>query len=306
MSRITNNFPNHLSIGWELTSTCNYSCWYCPDYLHNGKYKWPDLNKSLEFFNNICNQKELVYMTMVGGEPTLWPELVEFLKNKPTNLKVEIATNGSRTLNWWSKNAQYLEMVVISFHPNTADPDHVFNVCKLLCEKNVSKVFVWILAVKEKAHVCDTLFNRLKDSDLPVDVVTKPLYNIFGVNKEQQIAANNEDFYVKNILTNNKFFRGLFNTSSVKPTKAYLDGVQFDYLMASVNNLNDFKGWTCTAGINRLFIHKDGSINRGSCGVGGVVGNINDGYLPILDPVICDSVKTCRCIDEIKLEKWKD
>lgn len=306
MPRITNNFPNHLSIGWELTSTCNYSCWYCPDYLHNGKYKWPDLEKSLAFFDNVCKQKELVYMTMVGGEPTLWPQLTEFLKRKPDNLKVEIATNGSRTLNWWSKNCKYIDMVVISYHPNTADPDHIFNVCKLLCEKKVKKVFVWILAVKEKAEQCDQLFKRFEESDLPIDVITKALYNIYGVNKEHLIEQNNNDLLVNQILNSNKLFRGTFETINVKPTRAYWDGKEFDYRLASINKQNDFKGWICTAGINRLFIHRDGTIKRGSCGVGGIVGNINDGFLPSLDPIVCDSVKTCRCIDEIKLEKWLD
>lgn len=304
MNRITNDFPNHLSVGWELTSTCNFHCWYCPDYLHDGKYKWPDLEKSLEFFENLSKTKDTIYLDLVGGEPTLWPQLSEFLERRPSNIFVEVTTNGSRTLNWWNNNSRYIDLVTISFHPNTADPDHTIEVCKLLVRNKVKKVFVWILAVAEKIDVCKYLYEQLEQLGLEIDVVTKPLYNVYGVNKQEQIQLNNSNSEIANILKTNKFKRSTFDMSIVKPVNVFLDNEPFDYVLAEINKQNDFFGWTCTAGINRLFIHKDGSIMRGSCGVGGTLGNINDGFV-VPEPIVCTSTKRCRCIDEIKLDKWK-
>lgn len=306
MPRITNNFSNHLSIGWELTSTCNFSCWYCPDYLHDGKYKWPDLEKSLHFFEQLSKTKDTIYLDLVGGEPTLWPKLSEFLQRRPSNIFVEVTTNGSRTLNWWNNNSKYIDLVTISFHANTADPDHTIELCKLLVKNGVKKIFVWILAVADKVDICKYLYEQLDQLELPIDVITKPIYNVHGVNKQSEIKLNNSDVEVINILKYNKFNRSTYDMRVAKPVKVFLDNKPFNYVLAEINKQNDFYGWTCTAGINRLFIHKDGSIVRGSCGVGGIIGNINKDFILPTDPIVCNSTKTCRCIDEIKLEKWKD
>ena len=49
--------------------------------------------------------KEMLELHIVGGEPTLWPKLGEFVTEirKHIPAYITISSNGSRTLRWWEK-----------------------------------------------------------------------------------------------------------------------------------------------------------------------------------------------------------
>ena len=85
---------------------CNYSCWYCPDYLHDGKLGFPNLEKCLEFFNDLQEQhpNKILKIELNGGEPSIWPELGKFAEwCKANDNQIILTTNGSRTMRWWKK-----------------------------------------------------------------------------------------------------------------------------------------------------------------------------------------------------------
>jgi MoaA/NifB/PqqE/SkfB family radical SAM enzyme len=55
---------------------------------------------------------------------------------------------------------------------------------------------------------------------------------------------------------------------------------QMDYMAFSVEQvhsfgLNHWKNWWCSAGIRSIYIDFDGNVFRGTCGVGGWIGNVN-------------------------------
>jgi hypothetical protein len=68
-------------------------------------------------------------------------------------------------------------------------------------------------------------------------------------------------------------------------------------------HLNQFKGWSCNAGIESLMINWDGEVHRATCRVGGSLGNIYTGTFAVpTEPIICDR-NFCTCAADIPLTK---
>jgi len=103
----------------ELTSKCQASCPMCARNYHGGQKNnnLPLDEISLLDFKNIVNdeileQIEYIYFCGNYGDPITSNNLidiVDYCKNKKTNIKLDIHTNGSaRTKEWWIKLAQTL------------------------------------------------------------------------------------------------------------------------------------------------------------------------------------------------------
>ena len=68
-------------------------------------------------------------------------------------------------------------------------------------------------------------------------------------------------------------------------------------------HLNQFKGWSCNAGLESLMINWDGEVHRATCRVGGTLGNIYaNSFVVPTSPVICDR-NYCTCAADIPLTK---
>lgn len=89
------DFPPHVSTVL-YTQGCNFNCSFC----HNPElipFKATELDTE-EIVNNLCNRSKLVDAVVIsGGEPTLQPDLVEFVATlKDLGFKIKVDTNGSR------------------------------------------------------------------------------------------------------------------------------------------------------------------------------------------------------------------
>ena len=86
-----------LSINLDLTTACNYACDHCIDWdILNSKDKHEDepLRASIE---RMAERGLRSVILIGGGEPTLYPGFVEFVKFlKGLGLAVSVVTNGSR------------------------------------------------------------------------------------------------------------------------------------------------------------------------------------------------------------------
>jgi MoaA/NifB/PqqE/SkfB family radical SAM enzyme len=69
---------------------------------------------------------------------------------------------------------------------------------------------------------------------------------------------------------------------------------------------NQFKGWSCNAGVESLMINWDGEVHRATCRVGGSLGNIYEGNFTVpLTSIICTR-DSCTCAADIPLTKVKN
>lgn len=76
----------------------------------------------------------------------------------------------------------------------------------------------------------------------------------------------------------------------------------FDVSAIKARKLNQWSGWTCSAGTNSIHIDFDGNVWAGTCKVGGKLGDIFNGWTDVPDWIICTKHQ-CNCGTEIKLPK---
>ena len=83
---INSQNPKTLRIEYMIGNTCNHKCWYCFKGSNEGEFRWTDnFDATTKNFFHLLDHykkygKERFEIHIVGGEPTLWPELGKFTK----------------------------------------------------------------------------------------------------------------------------------------------------------------------------------------------------------------------------------
>jgi organic radical activating enzyme len=110
------NLSNILRVTWKLHIRCNYDCSYCPDYIHSMVDDYSDIQTHQQTFLKIPPADKL-RVELLGGEPTLWKPLPEFMdwctQQRPVEFR--IMTNGSSNLDRLLEFHQRAQLV-ISMH----------------------------------------------------------------------------------------------------------------------------------------------------------------------------------------------
>lgn len=275
-------------VTWECTSTCNYKCSYCWPKNHDGLYRWPTSDQQKQLINAIQNFRQNMPLSLdiMGGEPTLWPGLIEFCKKLGDNTAITFSTNASRSLNWWKKFDAPIDDLIISWHPEFANDDHVYRVTEFLCKNYKIKVLLMDHPAFESR--IEKFYTRLFDSELPINcsikllqnphnnsMISKPRsYTGFSRGKGYNFKFLNSDWLVDNISTDiDKFYNSGFNK---------------------------FQGWICDVGKDYMYIFSNGDVSGSACQAGGILGNIYNNYTHMFKPQICPYVN-CRCKADVKL-----
>jgi len=298
-----------LEISYTPSDICNYKCWYCFPGCNNGVIPWPDIDivkKNMVYLINYYrnNQNiEHVKLVLGGGEPTLWPDIEEFLDYviTNTNCEVKIMTNGSRTLRWWKEYGYLFNNVSVSIHHEQVDVTHIIELTKILIDKNVT-FGVNVLMDHTAWDKCVNIVNELKSSGVNFSLSSKPVY----INGEIEYTMSQSEYVL-----NHK--KGVSNSTTTHISLLFDDGSivkpeNENYPI--IHSLNNFVGWNCTLGVNYLFISFNGCLT-GTCGQY-LFGkrdyySINDEnfievFNPVIEPVICRQLG-CHCAPEVVLNK---
>lgn len=80
-----------------ITRNCNLRCSFCyakkTGYIENELIEYDDIRKIIDF----CNDAKVNFIVLTGGEPTLYPEImnvIKYIKSRPHKIMATIATNG--------------------------------------------------------------------------------------------------------------------------------------------------------------------------------------------------------------------
>jgi MoaA/NifB/PqqE/SkfB family radical SAM enzyme len=299
---------NWFSVNWCLGNTCNFACSYCPTSLHNGSVKWPELDTIKSFISKVKNhhQDKGIYFEFTGGEVTVYKHFIDVCKFcTELGIKVGFISNGSRTLRYWEKNREYFDHVCLSFHSEFADPDHFIEVIKIL--HNDIRVHVNIMMSPEKFDYCFEFANRVKDLG-NVSMALQPLIHDFGdtlydyTDEQKAVFENQSQLLTRHIKFDKKFtyYRGAMRMVMQDGTTKVQAAHKF-----IADKTNDWSGWKCYAGVEQLIVDMDGSIHRGWCKVGKVIGHINDADLRLpKTPILCNKIM-CHCNYDIMATKEK-
>lgn len=325
---INNDYTDRLHIGFVIGTTCNFKCHYCFEGCNDGKYRFPtDLNlikKNLEYVINLYRKKlnkKHVRIHITGGEPTLWPDLGEFVEyfSKQVNCKISLSTNGTRTLRFWKEYGGYFDDIGISIHNERIDPYHIINVMDEIYNTHPGVlVNGTVLMDPYNWDRCVEIADILNTHPTPWLLKVRPVL----FDGEMKNFTTEQLDYMRQKVTKTppedrvSLYKELGTIQSNKPniivktdTDEEIEYNTFNFLE---NNWQHFEGWQCNLGIDRFAIERDGSI-QGACGMKTLFKlesafNIYDPELEdkftadIIKPTICKQAQ-CLCATDIRMSK---
>jgi organic radical activating enzyme len=315
----SNTPPTVMRFEIFLSDYCNYECWYCSKDFNGRTVKWPKLDILLPNFIHLLNYyknngKKKFIIHIGGGEPSQWPELVNFVAGikKHHNCIISLTSNGSRTLRWWEENVKYFDHIGLSVHHERVDPEHLSKVGDIIYKNNIA---MWASVLMDPNHwnkcigIIETLCKSKYDWSISAD-------QIHGQSLEY--TEDQKRFLNNRIKRSNNLFYEFF-VNKLKRPKYFKPTIYFKNSKEKVSNhwllLNgytDFVGWECNVGVDTAFIDKKGDI-RGSCGnklfnknfyynIYDV--NFKENFSPELTPTICH-MSNCWCQPEVNCTKVK-
>jgi organic radical activating enzyme len=302
------DYNNWFVVNWCLGNTCNYSCSYCPDNLHNGSRRWPELDNIKQFILKVKTQhpSKKLYFDFTGGEVTLYKnfiELCEFCKEQ--DVRVGMISNGSRTLRWWEEHAHLFDHVCLSYHPEEANADHYLAVAKIL--ENKFRLHLNIMMSPDKFDQCYSVAERATTLE-NTSIALQPLIVDFGevlfeyTDAQKKIMENQWELIGSKIKWTKHMenYRGVMKL--IYPNDTSLKVPPHELIARGKNH---WAGWDCYAGVEQLIVDLDGSIHRGWCKVGGKIGSIYDEFINFpTAPVRCNKLM-CHCnFDIMSTKVW--
>lgn len=246
-----------LYISINVVSYCNLQCNYCLYKEHN-KYKI-DFQKLLNFilyiYNSLYKNIEII---LVGGEPTLHPDLYEFCVNLTNNkIRYAVFSNGTANIEYYTK-LMSLDLCDLEFSYHSINNKYNIDFFK-----------------KTRALINIADHNRKYDNKLLINVMAEDtdlkhlqslitVFNSFNIpNKYLFIAPIFIDNKLKNY--SQQYLNYVLEFNKYKDVKLNVIDIldQHHEIMqqyVSINGLNNFYNWHCNAGLNRIYINSNGDI----------------------------------------------
>lgn len=272
--KVLQKWPSHkLRIEIMIGNTCNYKCWYCFPGSNEGTHRWPDLetfkantHHLLSYYKEHLGKTEFE-IHLIGGEPTLWPELGEYVKYIKENFKVitSMSTNGSRTLRWWKEYGQYFDKVIISCHYEAANVQHLCDVGDILYEQK-SIVVGLVLMDPENWDKCWSIVEGLHSSKKRWGIDLQEIYvagKTINYTDDQMKRLRKHRVRQVNLFHFLRYNKHTLLRTAVEFANGKVKSVNSNEII--LNKWNNFKGWDCNLGIDSICITKEGYLT-GSCG----------------------------------------
>ena len=124
------------SLTWNIGTRCNYDCMYCPASLHDNYSKHVPLDLLKQRWQSVFGKtahKNLLYkISFTGGEVTVNKSFLPLLRwmreNYQDNIaKILVTSNGSASLNYYTKLYALVDNLSLSFHSEHADEQKFFD-----------------------------------------------------------------------------------------------------------------------------------------------------------------------------------
>jgi len=298
---ITKNFPKNMAmVSYKMHNVCNYTCNYCEANSNDGSERWnSNYQAALNFLDKVRERNKYLYLDVVGGEPTMWPEFQSFInEGSNENTLIEISTNGSRTLRYWEGFNPGNNIFTFSWHSKEVDTEHMANVIKIMKDKCYVTVAVLITPDSwVKGIEAINTFQKLN-----VEVNIQPVRKTLGAAELYPYTPEQLN-YIHNY-SQEKSKINVPAWVNLRPTDVIYNGIVKNWSRLIANKENIFTNWKCNAGIDRFVIVPDGTIFKCWHRVEGSIGNIYGEYQFPTNPAICTYQYPCHCKHEVQTEKW--
>lgn len=311
---IANQTKKSLFLTWVINNICTNHCSYCPSDLHKGTNHHYDWDKARAFIDDCFELYGSLQCNLAGGEPTLSPffkDLVmQIYQNGGT---VNLTSNMVRSLEWWLDVAPYLCALAASYHAEfmTPEKDREF-IEKISALSKVTEINARIMMHPERWQQCIDVYDKIvKECEFcTVEMVriqptfgTDTIIREINYTDEQLAILNSSKPLVRSYPKKPLSYRTFVIGSNLIYSDFSQEKFVFSVAARLVNNMQtNFEGWKCSIGLESLFVHYDGSVYRGNCGVGGKIGNINTQVIWPDQPIVCNK-SFCHCIADVLISK---
>lgn len=299
------DFENYMYLSWVITDFCNYRCSYCKEEHYGGKHKWVEHKYNEKFLRDVRarNPHKKIFLEIFGGEPTLYPKLIELLEVcKELNIYAELISNAAKRLSYWERIAPLLNHVSLSYHIENTNYDHFKDVAKLCAEY----IDVYTTFVPPPDYVKDAYFKAIDivntETTKCLMANIKPVRINFGAHfypysdEEWRIFRNCTLMKNKNRTTEHiSKSSDLYHT-----TDTGVEVLNLNKFLASGKTV--FTGYRCNAGIDKLRIDPNGDIHAADCRVLQNLGNTQTTWAAPTEPPICNRLR-CTCRTDLALRK---
>lgn len=299
-----------MQITWVINNICTNACSYCPSGLHNGKnhhYEWDNAKR---FVDQLLIRYPKINLSIAGGEPTLSPHLPELVKLFfDRGHTISLTSNGARSVRYYDAIAKNLNGMCFSFHPSFEEAGFMD---KVIATSHYCFTTVRVMMDTRYWDRCVNFYNSIIDNmDISVEPVRIQDWGI-GNTVGRDYTEEQEQWFNDRPMRPARFFEETKNPEVPMWCDYYYNNGEIDtsgrhplYLINSKQN--DFRGWECDIGLESLFIHYDGAIQRANCRQGTPTrffGNVNqpESIIWPTQPEIC-SQRECHCATDIIVSK---
>ena len=300
MFKVESRWGHHTSVHveWNIGKRCNLDCGYCPAEIHDNFSPHTDLDKMVNTIYELEKIGKPIRLSLTGGEPTVHPKINEILKCARDSLDwLSVTTNGLRSSAWYIK--QPVNQWVFSLHFDNEHSrratENVVEYSQLLDMEGIATLYqVNLMAHHEHMDEVRAAATLLEGHNIP-----------YVCRRIRWTEAENRDWFDDLRYKAEDLDWILSKVATVKPN-CTIDGKELIHANDVIKDKrNEFKGWTCNAGLESLMINWDGEVHRATCRVGGSLGNIYNGtFESPTAPIICTR-KWCTCVADIPLTKEK-
>ena len=328
------NTNDIIRIQWNMGNSCNYSCDYCPPILHNGSKPWLSKQQYIDAITRLSSHynaldKQTEY-ELIGGEVTVIPGFEDIIKTISEHNSTSIVyTNASRTVNWWSKAKQYMDSVILTYHPLTQDADHFMAVINEIkdyvhIDINIAGIGGDVLRLGEFAEQLRDMFKDCERNNYNmVNICVKTMYKkLLGrqnkqetywtyTTEEEQILQKPgiKQQVVPEVVKENIPDADCFPDPEPDPnawmTEFLYDDGTAEYVQSHQiidKKLNSFQGMRCHLGFESLNIDASGDMYSSWCGAVNF-GNISDSNWSLPQSKTTCPYAFCNNISDISITK---
>ena len=297
MKTITSNWPHQdqIKVEWNLGKRCNYDCSYCPSSIHDSYSPHTPIDTLERAVDSLCELEKPLRISLTGGEPAVHPDiedLFDYFKRKDI-FWVNLTTNGTRSSQWYLENEMFFNHVVFSLHFEH-DWKRVLHTINQFYDSTEREFFVNVMAHHDYMDSVRTVVAQLIQKGIK-----------FAIRRVRWTEGDHNIF--DDMRYDGKDLEWLLSMDATANPNCRVDNERIVHANDIIKKReNQFKGWTCNAGLESLMINWDGEVHRATCRVGGSLGNIYQGtFVAPSDPVICTR-DWCTCAADIPLTKVKN
>ena len=265
-------------VTWIINNICTNACSYCPKNLHTGKNHHYDWENAKRFWQLLLKKHSKLQVALSGGEPTLSPFLLDFVKMiYDTGNKVGITSNLARTPRYMKTLAPFLAYVSASYHPSFEDKDFLE---KALAAADLTPVNIRVMMDSRYWDVGMKFLESCK----PYKHITVEAVKVYDWITGDNTGCDYTEEQLKwfdNVTTQDAEWMPVpKHTIDSRSNVTFEDGEIINSNGAEQELINagktNFKGWKCSMGLESLFIQYTGEMYLANCFQGGVIGHINN------------------------------